>query len=93
MRLDQTGATPGRNAPSRALTIACAAASLGPWPVTAAMNSSRSSVSRRTSVAAGRVRVPLAGAEARELSGDPAATAQDLMRLGGELAAALLGGA
>ena len=46
MRLDQTGATPGRNAPSRALTIACAAASLGPWPVTAAMNSSRSSVSR-----------------------------------------------
>ena len=47
----------------------------------------------RCVVAAGRVRVPLAGAEARELSGDPAATAQDLVRLGGELAAAVLGGA
>lgn len=47
----------------------------------------------RCVVAAGRVRVPLAGAEARELSGDPAATAQDLRRLGGELAAAVLGGA
>jgi glycerate kinase len=45
----------------------------------------------RCVVAAGRVREPLRGADARELSGDPDATAADLEALGAELAGALLG--